>query len=150
VVDGRPLGVYIGMATTVGSAQFVGRARERALIEEVLREAEAGCGGAVAALLEEPEEDLLAFYGFPADHRAKLRSTNPHERVNREIGRRTDVVGIFPNDRALLRLAASIVIEQNDEWLVGRRYLSLDWLAPLLEELRDQKDQNEVLELTAA
>jgi putative transposase len=64
----------------------------------------------VAALLEEAEEDLLAFYEFPADHSAKLRSTNPLERVNREIGRRTDVVGIFPNDRSLIRLAASVVI----------------------------------------
>ena len=73
----------------------------------------------IAALLEEAEEDLLAFYAFPAEHRAKLRSTNPLERFNREIGRRTDVVGIFPNDRSLIRLAASVVIEQNDEWLVG-------------------------------
>lgn len=63
------------------------------------------------ALLEEAEDDLLAFHGFPADHWAKLRSTNPLERVNREIGRRTDVVGIFPNDRSLIRLAASVVID---------------------------------------
>src|SRR5216117_426748 len=85
----------------------------------------------IANLLEEAEEDLLAFYAFPADHWPKLRSTNPLERVNREIGRRTDVVGIFPNDRALIRLAASVVIEQNDEWLVGRRYLSAHSLEPL-------------------
>src|SRR5207247_3491058 len=70
----------------------------------------------VAALLEGAEDDLLAFYSFPADHWPKLRSTNPLERVNREIGRRTDVVGIFPNDRALIRPAASLVIEPNDEW----------------------------------
>jgi transposase-like protein len=68
----------------------------------------------VADLLEEAEEDLLAFYAFPSEHWSKLRSTNPLERVNREIGRRTDVVGVFPNDKALLRLAASVVIEQND------------------------------------
>jgi hypothetical protein len=65
----------------------------------------------IAALLEQAEEDLLAFYALPPDHWSKLRSTNPLERFNREIGRRTDVVGIFPNDRALIRLAASVVID---------------------------------------
>jgi transposase-like protein len=105
----------------------------------------------VAALLEEAEEDLLAFYGFPADHWPKLRSTNPLERVNREIGRRTDVVGIFPNDRALLRLAASVVIEQNDEWLVGRRYLSNHSLDAILDsETNTDQDREESPELTAA
>ena len=104
----------------------------------------------VAALLERAEEDLLAFYTFPADHWRKLRSTNPLERLNREIGRRTDVVGIFPDNASLIRLSTSLVIQQNDEWLVGRRYLSLDSLAPLLEERGDDQDQEEVLELTAA
>jgi transposase-like protein len=78
----------------------------------------------VARLLEDAEADLLAFTSFPAEHWSKLRSTNPLERVNREIGRRTEVVGIFPNDAALLRLAGMLLLEQNDEWLVGRRYLS--------------------------
>ncbi len=85
----------------------------------------------VARLLLEAEPDLLAFYGFPVAHRSKLRSTNPLERVNREIGRRTDVVGVFPNDDALLRLAGSLLIEQNDEWLVSRRYLSEASMAEL-------------------
>ena len=75
-------------------------------------------------MLADAEADLLAFYGFPAEHWPKLRSTNPLERVNREIGRRSDVVGIFPNDAALLRLAGMLLLEQNDEWLVGRRYVS--------------------------
>jgi transposase-like protein len=104
----------------------------------------------VAALLEEAEDDLLAFYSFPADHRPKLRSTNPLERVNREIGRRTDVVGIFPNDRALIRLAASVVIEQNDEWLVGRRYLSAHSLEALLDQENNTNTREETRELTAA
>src|SRR5437867_2784828 len=106
----------------------------------------------VAALLEEAEEDLTAFYCFPADHWPKLRSTNPLERVNREIGRRTDVVGIFPNDRALIRLAASVVIEQNDEWLVGRRYLSAHSLDALLDQEKEDKAKNreEARELTPA
>jgi putative transposase len=103
----------------------------------------------VATMLERAEDDLLAFYAFPIDHWRKLRSTNPLERLNREIGRRTDVVGIFPDDASLIRLATSLVIEQNDEWLVGRRYLSLDSLAPLLEE-RSEREHEEVLELTAA
>ena len=68
----------------------------------------------VARLLEDAEAELLAFYQLPREHWSKLRSTNPLERVNREIGRRTDVVGIFPNDAALLRLAGSLLIEQND------------------------------------
>jgi putative transposase len=105
----------------------------------------------IAALLEEAEEDLLAFYGFPAEHWPKLRSTNPLERVNREIGRRTDVVGIFPNDRSLIRLAASVVIEQNDEWLVGKRYLSNHSLEALLDqEKKEVKDREETPELTTA
>jgi hypothetical protein len=95
------------------------------------------------------EDDLLAFYAFPADHWAKLRSTKPLERVDGEIGRRTDVVGVFPNDRSLIRIAASVVIEQNDEWLVGRRYLSNHSLEAVLDQDRkEDKDKEETRELT--
>ena len=104
----------------------------------------------VARMLEEAEEDVLAFYAFPADHWRKLRSTNPLERLNREIGRRTDVVGIFPDDRSLIRLATMLCIEQNDEWLVGRRYLSAGSMEPLLEERLHRTEDEEVKELQAA
>jgi putative transposase len=97
----------------------------------------------VAELLEEAEEDLLAFYGFPLTHWPKLRSTNPLERVNREIGRRTDVVGMSPNDRALIRLAASVIVEQNDEWLVGHRYLSAHSLDAILTDYRRDNTSEE-------
>ena len=88
---------------------------------------------------------------FPPSTWPKLRSTNPLERVNREIGRRTDVVGIFPNDRSLIRLAASVVIEQNDEWLVGRRYLGNHSLEAVLDQQKkEDKDREEPRELTPA
>jgi len=104
----------------------------------------------VAALLEAAEEDVLAFYGFPAEHWRKLRSTNPLERFNREIGRRTDVVGIFPDDVPLIRLTSMLAVEANDEWLVGRAYMSRQSMEPLLEQRLHRTDDEEVLELSAA
>src|SRR3954468_5089089 len=104
----------------------------------------------VPAMPEATEDDILAFYAFPADHWRKMRSTNPLERFNREIGRRTDVVGIFPDDRSLIRLASMLAIEQNDEWLVGRRYLSAASMGPLLEERPHRHSDEEVLELQPA
>jgi len=104
----------------------------------------------VARLLAEAEDELLAFMAFPAEHWSKLRSTNPLERVNREIGRRSDVVGIYPNDAALMRLAGALLIEQNDEWLVGRRYLSAESLAALLARPTDAAGVVEVSALPAA
>jgi putative transposase len=100
----------------------------------------------VAALLEEAEEDLLSFYRFPSAHWPKLRSTNNLERVNKEIARRSDVVGIFPNDRSVIRLVGALLIEQSDEWLLARGYLSQESIALVLED-QGEESESEVAAL---
>jgi putative transposase len=82
----------------------------------------------LAKFLDEAESDVLAFMDFPKAHRKQLASTNPLERVNAEIKRRTDVVGIFPNDPAIVRLVGALMLEQNDEWQLQRRYMQLEGL----------------------
>lgn len=86
----------------------------------------------LAVLMDDAEPDVLAYMTFPKEHRAKLHSTNPIERLNGEIKRRTEVVGIFPNEAAITRLIGAILMEQSDEWAVQRgRYMSLETMAPL-------------------
>ena len=89
----------------------------------------------LATIMDEAETDVLAYMTFPKEHRVQLHSTNPIERVNGEIKRRTEVVGIFPNDDAIIRLVGAILLEQNDEWAVQRsRYMTLESVAPLSDD----------------
>jgi putative transposase len=91
--------------------------------------------GKLATLMDETEADVLTFMSFPKDHRPKIHSTNPLERLNGEIKRRTEVVGIFPNEQAVIRLVGAILLEQNDEWAVQRsRYMTLETIAPLRDD----------------
>ena len=89
----------------------------------------------LASLMDEAEADVLAYMTFPAAHRTKLHSTNPLERLIGEIKRRTEVVGIFPNEDAITRLMGAILLEQNDEWAVQRaRYITLETIAPMSDD----------------
>jgi len=83
----------------------------------------------LADLMDTAREDVLAYMDFPQPHWTQIHSTNPLERLNREIKRRADVVQIFPNEAAALRLVGALLLEQNDEWAVSRRYMSLEHLA---------------------
>jgi putative transposase len=87
----------------------------------------------LASMMDHAEDEVLAFMSFPRAHRAQIHSTNPLERLNAEVKRRTNVVGIFPNERAIIRLVGAMMLEQNDEWSLQRRYMQLEGLQSLSE-----------------
>ena len=95
------------------------------VVADALREKQPKLG----ALMDTSRDDVLAYMSFPREHWTQIASTNPLERVNREIKRRADVIGIFPNDAAIIRLVGALMLETNDEWAVARRYMSLETLA---------------------
>jgi putative transposase len=85
----------------------------------------------LAAMMDDAEHEVLTFMSFPKAHRVQIHSTNPLERLNAEVKRRTNVVGIFPNDKAVIRLVGAMMLEQNDEWSLQRRYMQLEGLLSL-------------------
>jgi transposase-like protein len=85
----------------------------------------------LAAFIDDSEVDVLSYLDFPEQHRSKLHSTNPLERLNKEVKRRADVVGIFPNEAAIIRLIGAVLLEQNDEWQLQHRYMQVEAMAEL-------------------
>ena len=100
----------------------------------------------LAAFIDDSEMYVLSYMDFPAQHRAKLHSTNSLERLNKEVKRRADVVGIFPNEGSIIRLIGAVLLEQNDEWLLQHRYMQVEAMA----ELTAPKIDPEPNQITAA
>ena len=121
----------IAMLKTIFAQETAAEARSQwKAVADALRER----APKLAALMDASLDDVLAYTAFPKEHWPQIASTNPLERLNGEIKRRSNVVGIFPNDRAVIRLVGALMLEQNDEWAVGRRYMSLESLRPVSDD----------------
>ena len=99
----------------------------------------------LGACMDEAETDVLAYTGFPTQHRTKLHSTNPLERLNKEVKRRADVVGIFPNEASIIRLIGAVLFEQNDKWQTASRYMMVEAFAQI-----DHEEIDPILSIKAA
>jgi transposase-like protein len=102
----------------------------------------------LAAFIDASETDVLSYMDFPAQHRTKIHSTNPIERLNKEVKRRADVVGIFPNEASIIRLIGTVLLEQNDEWQLQHRYMQVEAMAEIAAPPIDA-DKNTVPTLAA-
>jgi putative transposase len=91
----------------------------------------------LGTFIDDSETDVLAHLDFPTQHRTKIHSTNPLERLNKEVKRRADVVGIFPNESAIIRLIGAVLLEANDEWQLQHRYMQTEAMAELIPPLID-------------
>ncbi len=143
--DGRRevLGMEVGTSEAEPIwTEFLRKLTRRGLrgVKLVVSDAHEGLKAAVTKVLSATwqrcrEEDVLAYMTFPKEHRAKLHSTNPIERLNGEIKRRTEVVGIFPNDEGIVRLVGALLLKQSDEWAVQRaRYMTLETMASMSDD----------------
>jgi putative transposase len=92
----------------------------------------------LAAFIGDSEADVLAHMDFPVQHRTKIHSTNPLERLNKEVKRRADVVGLFPNEGAIIRLIGAVLLEANDEWQLQHRYMQTEAMAELTPPVIDK------------
>lgn len=122
----RPRQMVLALINTVFAQESASAAHEQwHIVADQLREK----FPKLAAMMADAENDVLAYMDFPKAHRKQIASTNPLERLNAAIKRRTDVVGIFPNDAAIVRLVGALLLEQNDEWQLQRRYMQLEGLS---------------------